>query len=200
MIYDKILKIAGINTNFQFKRHLWPYVNIAFNRVDLQRLQDVGPDRTCAEWILKNGGAIRFESSNLYAQYNSLPDEKSAVRLKEVDASNSSIMKIGFAHFKDCDKLEKIILHCCTHMENEALSDLDWAKKSLRHLQVSSCYNVRADGILMLKNLTQLQNLRLFDLPYVENLQGVVADLQKHLPKCKINSEPPESEEKVEAK
>lgn len=31
-------------------RNFFAYLRIAFNSVDQQRLQEVGPDRLCAEW------------------------------------------------------------------------------------------------------------------------------------------------------
>lgn len=31
-------------------RNFFPYLRIAFNQVDTERLKDVGPDRLCAEW------------------------------------------------------------------------------------------------------------------------------------------------------
>lgn len=35
-------------------RSFFPYLRIAFNQVDLERLATVGPDRLCAEWYVDN--------------------------------------------------------------------------------------------------------------------------------------------------
>lgn len=36
--------------NVQQCRNLFPYLRIAFNKVDEARQKEVGPDRLCAEW------------------------------------------------------------------------------------------------------------------------------------------------------
>lgn len=37
------------NVNRQM-RNFFAYLRVAFNKVDTQRLEEVGPDRLCAEW------------------------------------------------------------------------------------------------------------------------------------------------------
>lgn len=46
------------------RRPFFAYFRIAFNTVDKDRLATVGPDRLCAEWLLKNGGAVTFVGGN----------------------------------------------------------------------------------------------------------------------------------------
>ncbi|XP_045521990.1 ATP synthase subunit s, mitochondrial isoform X2 [Pieris brassicae] len=39
-------------------RKFWEYVNMMFNKPDLERIKTLGPDRACAEWVLRNGGKV----------------------------------------------------------------------------------------------------------------------------------------------
>ena len=64
----------------------------------------MGPDRNCAEWVLKTGGRIRWVGEeNWVTEYNRLPPdsievEKSLYRLQDIDASGSVMMVQGFEH------------------------------------------------------------------------------------------------------
>lgn len=44
---DRTLLTSGVNRQM---RNFFAYLRIAFNKVDAQRLEEVGPDRLCAEW------------------------------------------------------------------------------------------------------------------------------------------------------
>lgn len=44
---DRIMFSSGINRQM---RNFFAYLRIAFNKVDTQRLEEVGPNRLCAEW------------------------------------------------------------------------------------------------------------------------------------------------------
>lgn len=170
-------------------RNVWGYVDIAFNRVDTERLKTVGPDRMCAEWIIKNGGAVRFASKPkvIYKEYDMLSEGNSySSKLKEIDATDACIMKIGFEHLKGCTAIDKIILNRCKHLEHDALSGLHYVKETLKELQVTSCYNFRDAGILSLKSLENLKELIIYDLPYVANLDQVKNELKEALPHCNI--------------
>lgn len=44
---DRTLLTCGVNRQM---RNFFAYLRIAFNKVDTHRLEEVGPDRLCAEW------------------------------------------------------------------------------------------------------------------------------------------------------
>lgn len=44
---DKTFISSGVSRQM---RHFFGYLRVAFNKVDAQRLEEVGPDRLCAEW------------------------------------------------------------------------------------------------------------------------------------------------------
>ncbi|XP_018334119.1 ATP synthase subunit s, mitochondrial-like [Agrilus planipennis] len=178
---------SKIINKLAIKRYFWAWLNISFNKLDEDRLKEFGPDRTCAEWILRNGGAVRLcDNPEILNDYNKIPPEGNNICIQEVDASNSSIMHVGFVHFKNCRNIEKLILHRCGYLENIALGMLHPIKESLMYLQVSSCYNISDSGLIKLEILTRLEQLILRDLPFVKKREVVLEHLKKALPKCKI--------------
>lgn len=83
-------------------RTFWEYVNMMFNKPDPDRIQQVGPDRACAEWVLKNGGKVVWADGKKLADYNALPPEEQGVpKLLEIDGSDSSISHYGFSHLSE---------------------------------------------------------------------------------------------------
>lgn len=171
----------------EIKRHLFYWVQLQFNVVDEDRRKQFGPDRTCAEWILRNGGAVKWtHSSQILADYNQIPKEGTKLLLQEVDATDSSIMQNGFPHFQGCDHLIKLILHKCQYVDDRALPQLQYLKKSLLYLQISSCPNITDKALLELHSLTNLKQLMLFDLVGVKDLQKTVQALKTSLALCNI--------------
>ena len=168
------------------QKSLWGYVAIAFNRVDADRLKQVGPDRLCAEWLMKNGGAIRTAEApqRIHKDYNSLPPENIRFRIKVVDASGSSIMKIGLEHFKGCHLIDTVIFHQCKHLEGDSLKGLIHLKNSLKVLQVSACDNISDEGLMVLGELSKLELLRIFEMRYVKDLNKVKQHLITKIPNC----------------
>lgn len=180
-------KLLSNDTNVKNVRTFFGYFRIAFNNVDQDRLTIVGPDRLCAEWVLKNGGSIKFEGRSSITDYNSLgPEGRKSPFLEEIDGTGSSIMAIGFEHFKNCNHIKKIILSQCKHMENEALEKLIYTKETLVDLSIVNCFNVNRSGLMTLKQLTNLQKLEISGLPYVKDMESVRKELIQSLPKCKI--------------
>lgn len=172
-------------------KSLWGYVAIAFNRVDTDRLLQVGPDRLCAEWLIKNGGAVRtVEVPNRQHQnYNTLPPENNRFKIKVVDATGSSIMKIGLDHFKGCKYIDTVILHDCKHLESDGLQGLVHLKDTLKVLQVSACDNMSDDDLMVIGELTNLELLKIFQMRYVKDIAKVKQSLQQKLPNCHMEIE-----------
>lgn len=173
------------------RRYLWQYVCMAFNRVDAHRLKEVGPDRMCAEWVLKNGGAVRFQDQPqiLHKDYNTLPPANMKIRISEIDATKATIMSIGFEHLKNCDDIKKIILDNCKYLEDEAVSKLSYVDKSLEELHIDRCRNITQEGLLeLVSSVPHLKRLQLgTDMPLLKDSEStVVAELKKHLPQCEI--------------
>lgn len=169
-------------------RDLWQYVAKAFNMVDPHRLQEVGPDRMCAEWILKNGGAIRIvENADVVInQYNALPPENFKFRVKEVDASGASIMKVGLEHFKGCAYIDTVILHKCLHLEEDGLEGIVHLQNTLLFMEISVCHNITAKGLMVIGKLKNLKHLAISDMKGVDDLLSTKIKLQAMLPQCNV--------------
>ncbi|KAJ8948133.1 hypothetical protein NQ318_008486 [Aromia moschata] len=184
VIYNKVINISSL---YQSRRSLFHWINLQFNAVDEERSKSLGPDRTCAEWILRNGGVVKWvNSTESLRDYNELPQEGSTFYLQEIDASNASIMHNGFAHFKGCNYITKVILHKCNYLEDSALGELHYLKNSLLLLQISSCPNITEKGLLHLKVLSKLKQLVMYDLVSVKDKDKVVQTLKSNLSQCNI--------------
>lgn len=143
---------------------------------------------------MKNGGAVQFvDQSRLVKEYNSLQAgmPTGSPKLQVIDATDSSIMGLGFEHFRGCHFIDRIILQRCKHMENDALQHLANVKKSLKHLEIIDCHNVEDSGLLTLKQLKNLQTLTMHGFIYVKELNTIVHQLKQDLPNCQIVTEPP---------
>ncbi|KAH9630509.1 hypothetical protein HF086_000722 [Spodoptera exigua] len=172
--------------NYQV-RTFWEYVNMMFNKPDPDRIKQLGPDRACAEWVLRNGGKVIWEGGKKLDDYNSLPPEGIPVpKLVTIDGTDSSISHYGFPHLIGCEKLSNIILHNADYIDDRALKGLSFGQNTLTHLQVSKCVNVTDAGLKSLVSLDKLELLLMFNLMSVENLQECKQYIQKHLPKCKV--------------
>jgi hypothetical protein len=100
------------------KRSIWHWINMTFNkfslftiitiiwidfrylRVDPKRIEEVGPDRAAAEWLLRCGASVKWTKTDKYLKdYNSLPvGNPFEYKIEEIDATDSAIMAYGFSH------------------------------------------------------------------------------------------------------
>ncbi|XP_063224950.1 ATP synthase subunit s, mitochondrial isoform X2 [Bacillus rossius redtenbacheri] len=181
----KLLKIGLINR--LPKRNLWNFLTIVWNRVDHSRVKEVGPDRACAEWLLRNGACVKWENDKEFLKdYNLLPPEQVRRHIVAVDASEASISSIGFPYFKGCSRVGSVSLDKCPYIDDEALRRLHYLGASLRHLSVSRCGGVAEPGILSLAQLGKLETLKLHDLPYVKRGNECLTKLKQSLPSCEV--------------
>lgn len=154
------MKLFKKSIAFQNTRQLYEWINLMSNAIDINRLREFGPDRTCAEWLLRNGAKIKLLNGSTYIDdYNIMPPLNMKFKIKEVDAADSSIMHNGFVHFKDCKFIDKLVLHNCCYLYNEALGQLFYLKDSLSHLQITNCQNLSEDSLQSLRCLNNLKTL-----------------------------------------
>ena len=72
-----------------------------FARPDKDRIKEVGPNRACAEWLLRCGATVKWKGSDRFqTDYHALPtsDFRSFV-IEEVEAVEAGISFSGFEHF-----------------------------------------------------------------------------------------------------
>lgn len=70
------------------------------NRVDHERIRDVGPDRAASEWLLRCGAVVCYHGQERWQKdYNHLPTGPlDKYKIQAIDATDSCIMSIGFDH------------------------------------------------------------------------------------------------------
>lgn len=168
-------------------REFFYWLTIVFNRVDYERIQSVGPDRACAEWLLKNGASIRWKGYSKYLKdYDQLLAVENQYHIQAVDATDSGITHVGFPYFVGCRYIDEIKLVHCIYLYNAALPLLSAVKDTLTTLEIKDCKSITNEGIRSLKNLKNLKILKLADLPYLENKTSLRKELAEALPNCTI--------------
>ncbi|XP_072932679.1 ATP synthase subunit s, mitochondrial [Epargyreus clarus] len=179
-------------------RSFWEYVNMMFNKPDPDRIKLVGPDRACAEWVLRNGGKVVWANGITLADYNLLPSEKDSVpKVLEIDGTKSSISHYGFPHLSGCTMLQKITLHENKYIDDRAMKGLAYGRETLSFVQVSKCANVTDSGVKELKSLSKLQTLILFGLESVGNFEECKQYLKSQLPNCKIEGDAEKNKQQI---
>lgn len=90
-----------------------------FSRVDEDRVELLGPDRACAEWLLRNGARIKWKNSVEYLEnYNNLPSLDKKYHIQAVDATDSAIHHIGFPHFGKIQVFRKSKIYEFAYFKN----------------------------------------------------------------------------------
>lgn len=70
-------------------------------RPDMDRIKEFGPDRACAEWLLRCGAHVRWVDSAQYVtDYNKLVQMSGRPLIAEVMADEAAVMAVGFEHFR----------------------------------------------------------------------------------------------------
>lgn len=183
------------------------FLTNSFNDMDYDRLQTVGSDRLCAEWVLKNGGRVRLlghqppvppptddpeqaatdpQLSSFFVNYNDLPQpDTQPIRVKEIDASDSTITPIGCRHLRQCRHIDRIVLHNCRRLTD--VNRLRYVADSLRVLQISDCPAIGDEALMGLDQLKRLKLLICFRLAAVRDMNAVAVHLKQQLPKeCEL--------------
>ncbi|GFX42228.1 ATP synthase subunit s, mitochondrial [Trichonephila clavipes] len=170
------------------RKTFYKWLNTIFNKVDEQRIKEVGADRAAAEWLLRCGASVKWKNKKDWvSDYNAMQIEFVPQNvIEEIDASESCIMHIGFPYLRGLKYLERIKFYKCIYLEDTCLNMLSVLKNSLQHLEVISCGNVSDKGVISLSQLKKLKSLYLYDLPEVKDKEDCLKILQQNLPGCKI--------------
>ncbi|XP_031569885.1 ATP synthase subunit s, mitochondrial-like isoform X2 [Actinia tenebrosa] len=156
-------------------------------RVDTSRLEEFGPDRVAAEWVLRNGGGVKFLHHNGWVwNYNALvagPREK--YKLQKINGKNTCITTGGLLHLEGLKYLDYLNLHGCKYVGD--VNKLLPVKETLEELDISLCTAIT--DISPLSQLKKLKKLNLTGLQRIKNREKAVEDLQKTLPDCEITDD-----------
>lgn len=177
------------SSQLMIKRQFWGWLNAVANKVDDERIKEVGPDRAAAEWLLRCGGKVRWNTSpvgTFTSDYNALPSAKH-LKIAEIDGTESTIMSDGFPYLKGLKHLEKIVIKRNPYLDDMAIPMFSNVSETLRHLELISIANLTDKGVKSLGALEHLKTLVLFDLPSVRKRQECFEELQKRLPGCDVD-------------
>ncbi|XP_036162146.1 ATP synthase subunit s, mitochondrial isoform X1 [Myotis myotis] len=168
-------------------RYFWGWLNAVFNKVDRERIKEVGPERAASEWLLRCGAMVRYHGQERWQKdYNNLPTGPlDKYKIQAIDATDSCIMNIGFDHLEGLQHVEKIRLCKCHYIEDDCLeriSQLENLQKSLLEMEIISCGNVTDKGIIALQKLRNLRYLLLSDLPGIREKENLVKIFKALLP------------------
>ncbi|XP_049623519.1 ATP synthase subunit s, mitochondrial isoform X1 [Suncus etruscus] len=172
-------------------RYFWTWLNTVFNKVDHERIKEVGPDRAASEWLLRCGAMVRYHGQERWQKnYNSLPTGPlDKYKIQAIDATDSCIMGIGFEHLEGVQHIEKIRLCKCHYVEDNCLERLSQFKnlqKSILEMEIISCGNVTDKGIIALHHLRNLKYLLLSDLPGIREKENLVQAFKTSLPSLEL--------------
>ncbi|XP_062503383.1 ATP synthase subunit s, mitochondrial-like isoform X3 [Corticium candelabrum] len=80
---------------YDWNRCFYSWMNFVFNKVDYGRLEEIGPDKIAAEWVVRCGGSIRFQGYERWEKdYNLLPHgTQGRFLLTDIDASNTRLLE-----------------------------------------------------------------------------------------------------------
>lgn len=176
---------------FSGRRHFWGWLNAVFNRVDYERIKEVGPDRAASEWLLRCGAKVRYQGFERWQEdYNGLPTGPlGKYKIQGIDATESCIMYRGFDYLDGLEHLEEVKLCKCMYIEDaclERMSKIENLQKSLQRLEIITCGNVSDKGVISLHSLRNLQYLLLSDLPAIKQREVTMDLLQKSNPSLHI--------------
>ncbi|CAF1070443.1 unnamed protein product [Adineta steineri] len=170
-------------------RQFWTWLNIVWNRYDRKRVQEIGPDRACAEWLLRCGGSVRFKNStSVTADYNAIPSGTSGQnKIEEIRAVKACITSDGFSYLDGLTALKKIHLEKCDQLPDSSISRLKQVKDTLESIALIDLVQISENGVGDLTDLKNLKQIDLARLPNIKNREGIIKLLNNELPGCNVN-------------
>ena len=157
--------------------------------MDIARIKEMGPDRAAAEWLIRNGAAVKWTGQDHFDRdYDRLIRVQRKDKIAAIDATDSSISHAGFLHLEGLTLVEDFVIERNAYLLDEALVLLKFLEPSLLSLRIVSCVNITDRGVKSLVNLRQLKRLHLSDLMNVGNADDCLQALKSGLPQCEIIS------------
>lgn len=166
------------------KRSFYMWLNFVFNRVDEGRIEEFGPDRVAAEWVLRCGGGVKFKHLDKWTwNYNAIPDGPSRkLALEGIDAKGICVTTGGLQHLVGLQHLKQLNINSCRYVTD--MNKLLPVKETLEQLDIGNCGGI--SDITPLHELTKLIKLNLVNTPGIKQREKAIATLQMNLPECVI--------------
>jgi len=183
-------------SNLNKRTFFWRSVQSAFNEVDGRRLHLYGEDRVCAEWVLRNGGGIRFVGSKErlpLMDYNLLPDETESLdyKLEEIDLTGSDVLNMGFKHLKNLKHLKSIKMRGVKTVTDDSIQHFVHVKSTLEKLEIGECTKITEAGLECLHELTNLQHVTIYKMKKIPDLERAVSSMKDAMPWCTFDIKDP---------
>ncbi|VDM52677.1 unnamed protein product [Angiostrongylus costaricensis] len=133
------------------------------NRFNEKRINEIGPDLACLEWLMECGST-------------------------EIDASDSAIANEGFKYFRDLRHLEVLKMNFCDYFDDDAIRELALGRPAatLRDIEIVLNPSVSDGAVYWLSRLTALRRAHFYFLPYVSNRQWFIRQLKLALPRSEV--------------
>lgn len=173
LLQKQVLKVHQKNRPFNYiERRYGPYVAGAY-------------------FILKQGGAVRFQGMewirpNQRGRFSLDFERLQAVPVEAVDASDCAINYQGLDSLLALKELQSLWLQRCPHMDDWCLSRLHPLAGSLQELSLAGCPRVSERGLACLHHLWNLRRLDISDLPAVSNPGLTRILVEEMLPGCEV--------------
>ncbi len=99
IVLTQRLRSSSLSSSIHY-RQFWNWLNVVRNKYDQKRVQELGPDRACAEWLLRCGGSVRFKNwGSLITNYKTIPmGSPGQFKIEEIRAVKACITSEGFAY------------------------------------------------------------------------------------------------------
>ncbi|XP_027286176.1 distal membrane-arm assembly complex protein 2 isoform X2 [Cricetulus griseus] len=153
--------------------------------------QKYGPDVTGALFILKQGGAVKFQDKEWIRpnERGRFPTEFLTFRevpVEAVDASGCAINYQGMSNLLPLKELRSLSLQRCPNVDDWCLSRLYLLANSLQELSLAGCPQVSERGLACLHHLQNLRRLDISDLPAVSHPGLTQILVEEMLPHCEV--------------
>lgn len=147
-----------------------------------------GPYITGAHFILKQGGAVKFQGRDWIRpndRGHSIA-ELQKVPVEAVDASGCAINYQGLSNLLPLKELRSLSLQRCPNLDDWCLSRLYLLAGSLQELSLAGCPRISERGLACLHHLQNLRRLDISDLPAVSHPGLTQILVEEMLPHCEV--------------
>ncbi|VDP05740.1 unnamed protein product [Heligmosomoides polygyrus] len=193
---------------YSLRRRIAEYVSNKFHE---DRVNELGPDLTCLEWLMECGSTevVMSDSERIssirqmkrYIRdrieekvclismqfsffYCSLVPTHQVIFCFMVDASDSAIADEGFKYFRDLRHLEVLKLNFCDYFGDDAIRELALGRPATTLLDIEIVLNpaLTDAAVYWLSRLKALRRAHFYFLPYVANRPSFLRQLKLALP------------------
>ncbi|XP_074163012.1 distal membrane-arm assembly complex protein 2 isoform X2 [Sminthopsis crassicaudata] len=171
--------------------HFWSWNLYRKNKVFSSALKYYSADVVVANFVLGQGGAVRFQDQewilpqNMKRFFRNCPPLEK-LSLEEVDASGCIINYYGLENLVLLSGLRSLRLCGCPYVDDWCLSHLYPLGSCLQELSLAGCPRVTERGLACLHHLGNLRRLDISNLPAVSNKGLTQILVEEMLPDCEV--------------